>query len=117
MNQHIAELAAAPAGPGPAAPGNPAPGDIAAAEEMNAGDRQAMIRGMVDSLSARLKENPKNFDGWMRLIRSHAVLNDQEAAAAALKEGLKSFPADGKEGRQLLALARELGVPAEGEAQ
>lgn len=119
VNQHLGELgeAVAAADGSDAAPGNPTAEDVAAAEALDTEDRQAMIRGMVDSLSARLKENPKNFDGWMRLIRSHAVLNDQEAAAAALKEGLKSFPADGEEGRQLLALARELGVPAEGEAQ
>lgn len=118
VNQHLSELDGAAAAAGSdAAPGNPTAEDAAAAGALGAEERQAMIRGMVDSLSARLKENPRNFDGWMRLIRSHAVLKDQAAAAAALKDGLKAFPADGEEGRKLLALARELGVPAQGETQ
>lgn len=119
VNQHLSELGepAVVAGGSGEVPGNPTAEDVAAAETLSAGERQAMIRGMVDSLSARLKENPDNFDGWMRLIRSHSVLNDKRAAAAALKEGLKAFPAAGEEGQKLLALARELGVPAEGEVQ
>ena len=117
VNQHIAELAAAPAGPGPAAPGNPAPGDIAAAEEMNAGDRQAMIRGMVDSLASRLKEDPANLEGWMRLIRSYVVLDQRDRAKIALRDGLRAFPETGEQGKQLLALARELGIDAGGEAE
>ena len=117
VNQHMAELAAAPAGPGPAAPGNPAPGDIAAAEEMNAGDRQAMIRGMVDSLASRLKEDPANLEGWMRLIRSYVVLDQRDRAKDALHDGLRAFPETGEQGKQLLALARELGIDAGGEAE
>ena len=95
------------------APGNPTAEDVAAANALSSGDRQQMIRGMVDSLDAKLKQDPKNFEGWMRLIRSYAVLNDRERAADALKRGLAAFPADGGEGRQLLALAKELGLPTE----
>ncbi|ASW05939.1 c-type cytochrome biogenesis protein CcmI [Rhizobium sp. 11515TR] len=95
------------------ASGNPTAEDVAAANALSSGDRQQMIRGMVDSLDAKLKQDPKNFEGWMRLIRSYAVLNDRERAADALKRGLAAFPADGGEGRQLLALAKELGLPTE----
>ncbi len=93
--------------------GNPTAGDVAAANALSSGDRQQMIRGMVESLDAKLKEDPRNFEGWMRLIRSYAVLNDRDRAADALKRGLAAFPADGGEGRQLLALAKELGLPTE----
>jgi len=95
------------------APGNPSAEQVAAADAMNNGDRQQMIRGMVESLDAKLKEDPRNFEGWMRLIRSYAVLNDKDRAVDALKRGLKTFPADGGEGQQLLALAKELGLPTE----
>ncbi|MBB4568282.1 c-type cytochrome biogenesis protein CcmI [Rhizobium leucaenae] len=95
------------------APGNPTGEQVAAADAMNNGDRQRMIRGMVESLDAKLKEDPRNFEGWMRLIRSYAVLNDKDRAVDALKRGLKTFPADGGEGKQLLALAKELGLPTE----
>ncbi|NNH63626.1 c-type cytochrome biogenesis protein CcmI [Rhizobium laguerreae] len=130
VNQHIAMNGGAPAGAGSAAPGanpsasgaNPAPGNptqqhVTAAETMNAGDRQQMIRGMVESLDAKLSEDPNNFEGWMRLVRSYAVLNDKDRAAGALKRGLAAFPPPGEQGRQLLALARELGIASEGATQ
>ncbi|TCA37039.1 c-type cytochrome biogenesis protein CcmI [Rhizobium leguminosarum bv. viciae] len=131
VNQHIAMNGGAPAGAGsaapgagsaapgtnPSAPGNPTQQDVAAAEAMNAGDRQQMIRGMVESLDAKLSEDPNNFEGWMRLVRSYAVLNDKDRAAGALKRGLAAFPPPGEQGRQLLALARELGIATEGATQ
>ena len=36
----------------------------------------AMIRGMVDGLAARLKINPDDPEGWVRLVRAYAVLGD-----------------------------------------
>ncbi|MCM2395255.1 c-type cytochrome biogenesis protein CcmI [Rhizobium sp. S95] len=112
VSQHIAangdDVPAAPA-----APGNPSEADVAAAQDMSAGDRMAMIRGMVDSLDAKLKDDPKNFEGWMRLVRSYAMLKEPERAVGALKDGLAAFPADGEEGKQLIAMARELGLPVE----
>ncbi|WP_432444540.1 c-type cytochrome biogenesis protein CcmI [Rhizobium leguminosarum] len=127
VNEHIAmnggaKAGADPAAPGanlaapganPAAQGNPTQQDVAAAETMSAGDRQQMIRGMVESLDAKLSEDPNNFEGWMRLVRSYAVLNDKDRAAGALKRGLAAFPPPGEQGRQLLALARELGIATE----
>ncbi|AHG44630.1 cytochrome C biogenesis protein CycH [Rhizobium leguminosarum bv. trifolii CB782] len=122
VNEHIAMNGGEPAAPDaePAAPGNPsAPGnptqqDVAAAENMSTGDRQQMIRGMVESLDAKLSVDPNNFEGWMRLVRSYAVLNDKDRAAGALKRGLAAFPAGSEQGRQLLALANELGIATEG---
>ncbi|NLR95446.1 c-type cytochrome biogenesis protein CcmI [Rhizobium sp. P38BS-XIX] len=94
-------------------PGNPTAEEVAAANSMTGGDRQQMIRGMVDSLDAKLRQDPNNFEGWMRLIRSYVVLNDKDRAMDALKRGLTAFPANGGEGQQLLALAKELGLPTE----
>ncbi|ARQ09405.1 cytochrome-c-type biogenesis protein CcmI/CycH 1 [Rhizobium etli] len=115
VNEHIAKNGGA--GAPSAAPGSPTSEDVAAAESMSAGDRQQMIRGMVDSLDAKLSEDPNNFEGWMRLVRSYAVLNDKDRAASALKRGLAAFPPSGEQGRQLLALARELGIATEGMTQ
>ncbi|MFS8148622.1 cytochrome C biogenesis protein CycH [Rhizobium sp. R635] len=116
VSEHIAANGGAPAklDADPAAPGNPTQDDVAAAENMNAGDRQQMIRGMVESLDAKLSQDPNNFEGWMRLVRSYAVLNDKDRAAEALKRGLAAFPPPGEQGRQLQALARELGIGTEG---
>ncbi len=103
----------APAAANPAAPGNPSADDIANAQQMSEADRGEMIRGMVASLDARLKEDPNNFEGWMRLVRSYTMLKDKQKAEAALQDGLKAFPADGAEGQQLLAMAKELGLDVE----
>lgn len=115
VNEHIAKNGGAAAQP--AAPGGPTSEDVAAAENMSTGDRQQMIRGMVDSLDAKLSQDPNNFEGWMRLVRSYAVLNDKDRAAGALKRGLAAFPPSSGQGRQLLALARELGIATEGMTQ
>ncbi len=77
-----------------------------------AGDQGTMIRGMVDRLATRLKENGADLDGWLRLIRSYTVLNEtakaQDAAAAARKQ----FASDSQALEKIEALTRELGVPA-----
>ncbi|MBL0371090.1 c-type cytochrome biogenesis protein CcmI [Rhizobium sp. KVB221] len=102
---------------GDKAPGNPDAADIEAASGMNAEDRNQMIRTMVESLDARLKDDPANFEGWQRLIRSYGVLNEPAKAADALKRGLAVFPADSENGKALIALAKEMGLPAEGASQ
>lgn len=99
--------------PAATAPGNPTEADVKAAVGMSAGDRQEMIRGMVASLDAKLREDPKDFEGWMRLVRSYAVLGETEKAVAALKNALATFPADGTEGRELIAMAKSIGVNVE----
>ena len=113
VNRHIAGLAEGQGGQAAAPLGNPTDDDMAAAEDMSAGDRQQMIAGMVDSLAAKLQENPDNFEGWMRIIRSYVVLNQRPKAQAALRTALKTFPADSENGRELLALARGLSISAE----
>jgi cytochrome c-type biogenesis protein CcmH len=114
QNTGGADIATAPKA---LAPSGPTAEDAAAASTMSSEDRQAMVAGMVDSLDARLKENPDNFEGWMRLVRSYAMLKNDEKAKQALADGLKSFPPSGDQGKQLLALAQQLGVDAQGVTQ
>lgn len=112
--QHIASLQNAPdqPAPNPAAPGNPTAADVAAAQDMSAGDRQQMIQNMVAGLDDKLKADPNNFEGWMRLVRSYAMLKQADKASDALDRALKAFPADGAQGKQLVALATQLGIKA-----
>lgn len=121
VNDHIASLDAgglpAQSAEADSRPGNPTADDIAAAQNMSSGDRTAMIEGMVGSLAEKLKAEPKNFEGWMRIIRSYSVLGQKDKAAEALKQGLAAFPPEGDEGKQLLALAGELGLKTDGGAQ
>ncbi|MVA27144.1 c-type cytochrome biogenesis protein CcmI [Agrobacterium vitis] len=93
--------------------GNPDAAAVAAAQGLPDGDRQAMIKGMVESLDAKLKTDPNNFEGWVRLVHSYTVLKDNQRALEALKTGLKTFPADGEQGKQLIAMAQQLGLPVE----
>jgi cytochrome c-type biogenesis protein CcmH len=113
--QHIAQLQKGPPpAANPDAPGNPSAADVAAAQNMNAGDRQQMIMGMVAGLDEKLKSNPNNFEGWMRLVRSYAMLQQKDKAADALKRALVTFPAAGAEGQQLVGLAQSLGIDTAG---
>ncbi|MCJ8507601.1 c-type cytochrome biogenesis protein CcmI [Rhizobium lemnae] len=103
VNQHIAANSEN-------APGNPSAADVAAAQNLSGQDRQAMIAGMVESLAERLKSDPKNIEGWLRLVRSYMVLGREQDARNALQTGLKTFPAETDEGQRLVALAREIGL-------
>jgi cytochrome c-type biogenesis protein CcmH len=65
-----------------AAPG-PTQEQIAAAGEMSTEDRQQMIEGMVAGLAERLKADPADKEGWLRLIRAYGVMGrDAEALEA-----------------------------------
>jgi cytochrome c-type biogenesis protein CcmH len=94
----------------PEAQKGPTQADISAAAAMSAQDRSAMIRDMVASLDAKLEENPDNIEGWLRLVRSYAVLGDQAAAGLALKRASATFPGDSDGGRALAELATQLGL-------
>ena len=68
-------------------------------------------------LAAKLADDPNNFEGWMRIIRSYVVLDQRPKAEAALQTALKTFPADSENGRQLVALARDLSISTGGGGQ
>ncbi len=67
---------------------------------------------MTADLAARLEQNPREFDGWLRLIRAYAVSNQQSKAQAALDRALTIFAKAPFPRRQLLALGSELGLAA-----
>ena len=57
--------------------------DVAAAQAMSPEQRQAMIRGMVDRLAARLEQNPDDKEGWVRLAHAYDVLGEADKAQSA----------------------------------
>ncbi len=71
-----------PAAP-PTSPPGPSQADVNAAAEMSTGDRQAMIRTMVQRLADKLQKNPDAIHGWVRLERAARVLGDSQKADAA----------------------------------
>jgi cytochrome c-type biogenesis protein CcmH len=49
-------------------------------------------RAMVDMLAARLKADPNDALGWVRLMRAYTVLGETEKARDALTSARKAFP-------------------------
>jgi len=49
-------------------------------------------RAMVDMLAARLKADPNDALGWVRLMRAYTVLGETEKAQQALVSARKAFP-------------------------
>jgi len=88
----------------------PSADQIEAAEALSPDQRMAMIDGMVESLAARLKQEPGDTDGWIRLVRSFQVLGREEDARRALEEGLSALAADDSQQRRLQQAALEIGV-------
>lgn len=96
---------------GTAAPG-PTASDVAAAQDMTPEDRLAMVQGMVAQLDAKLRENPKDAEGWRRLVRSYMVLGQEPLARDALSRGIAAFGAGTAEAAALTDFAAALGLPA-----
>ncbi|PHR94082.1 MAG: c-type cytochrome biogenesis protein CcmI [Robiginitomaculum sp.] len=62
----------------------PSVADMEAASQMSEQDRSAMIEDMVEGLSQKLLDNPKDTDGWVRLLRARSVLGQSEQARAEI---------------------------------
>jgi cytochrome c-type biogenesis protein CcmH len=114
LRQRIVEVAAenkidvegrlAPASPGPS------PDEVAAAQALPAAERTAMIRGMVERLAAKLEADPADIDGWLKLMRSYAVLGDAGAAKAAYARAQAVFAKAPAQLENLNAAARALSI-------
>ncbi len=95
-----------------AAPSAPALSDdtMAAAKQMTETDRNAMIRGMVDRLAARLKQNGDDVEGWLRLVRAYLVMGEREKAVSARADARQAVGSDAERLRQLNEGLKTLGL-------
>ena len=80
------------AGLAPGSEPGPTREDVATAEEMLPEERARMIRGMVEGLAARLKDDPDDAEGWARLARSWRVLGEAEKEREALAALVRLLP-------------------------
>ncbi len=96
---------------GAATPRGPSADDIAAAQKMTPDDQQQMIRGMVEGLEGRLQEQPRDAEGWIRLMRARMVLGEPAAASRALKQGRAAFADSPAEQARISEAAKGLKVP------
>jgi len=76
-----------------APPPGPTPEQVQAAAAMPPAERAKMINGMIDQLAERLRTQPNDLDGWMRLGRAYFAKGEAAKAvdaydhASALKPG------------------------------
>ncbi|HEY2009322.1 MAG TPA: c-type cytochrome biogenesis protein CcmI [Rhizomicrobium sp.] len=109
-DQHIDISSRLPPAPQSGAPG-PSSDQVAAAGQMSAADRQAMIHSMVDKLAGELKANPQDTGGWVRLMRARMVLGESDKAAEAYQDARKAFAGTPAAQAALQEAAKSLGVP------
>jgi cytochrome c-type biogenesis protein CcmH len=100
LQQKLTELAttaglSVPAVDPPASPAGPDAAAVAAAQQMDPAQRDAMIRGMVAKLAVDLDAHPDDLQGWLRLARSYGVLGDSDKAADAYEHAARLKPDDG----------------------
>ena len=77
---------------------------------MNETDRDTMIRGMVDRLATRLKQNGDDVEGWLRLVRAYMVLGDRDKAMGALKDARQAVANNAERLRQLNEGLKDIGL-------
>ena len=110
--QQLAGIAPLPPKNNSSEPGSPTSEDIAAAATMSASDRSAMIANMVEQLAEKLEEDPSNLNGWLRIIRSYAVLGRKEDATTAWSKAGGVFAGDPIATQKLNALASAMNLEA-----
>jgi len=88
------------------APPGPSAEDIKAAQSMSPEDRAAMIVAMVDQLAAKLKDNPDNPEGWIRLLRARTVLGQETQKAKDIETIKVIFADNSKILEQILSSAK-----------
>lgn len=92
-----------------AAPG-PSAAEMEAAAGMSDADRNAMIRGMVDGLEARLGSEGGSAAEWARLIRALGVLGEAGRAETARAAAEAAHGADAAALATIRAAARDAGL-------
>lgn len=90
----------------------PGPSDdqVREAGERTPEERQQMIEGMVAQLADRLAEDGDDIEGWLRLVRSYAVLGQTDKAKVALKNARTQFAQDEASLKRLAELAASGGL-------
>jgi cytochrome c-type biogenesis protein CcmH len=89
----VSAIAEAEGRPAPAAPGL-------------SGDQLAMVQGMVQGLAEKLKANPDDPEGWVRLVHAYAVLGDGANLNKALTQAKARYAGSPDTLAQLDAAAR-----------
>jgi cytochrome c-type biogenesis protein CcmH len=103
-NQALARIAQPGRGPGAQ--------DVQDAAALSPAERSTMIEGMVATLDAKLRDNPRDPEGWQKLVRSYAVLGRQDEAREALRRGMSALGETTRDAAALQDFARSINVLA-----
>lgn len=90
------------------APAGGSDDQVAAIQAMPEDERNAMIRGMVEGLAARLEDEPDDLEGWLMLGRSWRVLGESGNAISAFERAASMMPAGSAERGEIEAVIAEL---------
>ena len=93
-----------------AVPLGPGAADVAAANEMSPEQRNELVRGMVERLALRLKEQGSDVDGWSRLLRAYMVLGEPDKARAAAGDARRALAGEPDKVRMIEELIKGLGL-------
>jgi cytochrome c-type biogenesis protein CcmH len=85
----------------------PSPSDVAG---MSPAEREQFVTSMVDRLAARLKDNGKDLEGWMRLARAYKVLGRDTDAVAAITSARQIFAGDAASLAEIAQSEKSLGL-------
>jgi cytochrome c-type biogenesis protein CcmH len=88
----------------------PSQEDMAAASQLTNDQRNEMVRGMVQRLADRLKQNSDDLDGWLRLMRAYMVMGDRDKAREAAASARDALGADAEKVRRVNDVAKSLGL-------
>jgi cytochrome c-type biogenesis protein CcmH len=91
-------------------PRGPSAEDVAAAGELSPEQRSAMVRGMVERLAERLKNDGSDVEGWLRLVRAYMVLGERDRALAAASDARRALAAEPEKLRRVNELITGLGL-------
>ena len=69
-----------------------------------------MIRGMVERLAGRLKQNGDDVEGWLRLVRAYMVLGERDKAHAAAADARRALAGNPDKLRRIDDMIKSLGL-------
>jgi cytochrome c-type biogenesis protein CcmH len=110
LRQSLARVdPAAAAATAPPAPRGPSAEDVAAAAELSPEQRTAVVRGMVERLAERLKQETTDVEGWLRLLRAYMVLGEPDKARDAADDARRALASEPDKLQQVNELVKRLG--------
>lgn len=72
----------------------PSTADVAAAAKLAPDQQDQMVAGMVARLAERLKQNGSDVEGWLRLVRSYRVLEQNDKAKVAIADAGRALASE-----------------------